>query len=34
VAQCALDWGMRYAEDRVQFGKPLISFPRVPTSSR
>jgi (2S)-methylsuccinyl-CoA dehydrogenase len=29
VAQSALDEGMRYAEDRKQFGKPLIAFPRV-----
>ncbi|WP_406855527.1 acyl-CoA dehydrogenase family protein [Alsobacter sp. KACC 23698] len=29
VAQSALDIGLRYAEERVQFGKPLISFPRV-----
>ncbi|PZX16639.1 (2S)-methylsuccinyl-CoA dehydrogenase [Palleronia aestuarii] len=29
VAQSALDAGMRYAEDRKQFGKPLIAFPRV-----
>nr|WP_306149613.1 MULTISPECIES: acyl-CoA dehydrogenase family protein [unclassified Roseibium] len=29
VAQSALDIGLRYAEDRVQFGKALISFPRV-----
>ncbi len=29
VAQSALDIGMRYAEERVQFGKPLIAFPRV-----
>jgi (2S)-methylsuccinyl-CoA dehydrogenase len=29
VAQSALDEGMKYAEDRKQFGKPLIEFPRV-----
>ncbi len=29
VAQSALDLGLRYAQDRVQFGKPLIDFPRV-----
>ncbi|MFB2530645.1 acyl-CoA dehydrogenase family protein [Paracoccus sp. p3-h83] len=29
VAQSALEVGMRYAEDRKQFGKPLIAFPRV-----
>ena len=29
VAQSALDVSMRYAEDRKQFGKPLIAFPRV-----
>ncbi|MEJ6404368.1 acyl-CoA dehydrogenase family protein [Yoonia sp. 2307UL14-13] len=29
VAQSALDEGMRYAEDRKQFGKALINFPRV-----
>ncbi|ETW11941.1 acyl-CoA dehydrogenase [Roseivivax marinus] len=29
VAQSALDLGMRYAQDRKQFGKPLIAFPRV-----
>jgi len=29
VAQCALELGMRYAQDRKQFGKPLIAFPRV-----
>ena len=29
VAQAALDEGMQYAEDRKQFGKPLIAFPRV-----
>ncbi|SIO52305.1 (2S)-methylsuccinyl-CoA dehydrogenase [Rhodovulum sp. ES.010] len=29
VAQSALDVGMQYAQDRKQFGKPLIAFPRV-----
>ena len=29
VAQSALDVSMAYAEDRKQFGKPLIAFPRV-----
>jgi (2S)-methylsuccinyl-CoA dehydrogenase len=29
VAQCALDLGLSYARDRMQFGKPLLAFPRV-----
>ncbi|GAW36844.1 acyl-CoA dehydrogenase [Roseovarius sp. A-2] len=29
VAQSALDVAMKYAQDRKQFGKPLIAFPRV-----
>ena len=29
VAQAAFDLGMRYAQERVQFGKKLIAFPRV-----
>lgn len=29
VAQSALDVSIQYAEDRKQFGKPLIAFPRV-----
>jgi (2S)-methylsuccinyl-CoA dehydrogenase len=29
VAQSAMDLGLRYALDRVQFGKPIWSFPRV-----
>ena len=29
VAQSAFELGLRYAKERVQFGKPLIKFPRV-----
>jgi (2S)-methylsuccinyl-CoA dehydrogenase len=29
VAQSALELGLRYAQERMQFGKPLIAFPRV-----
>ncbi|WP_038036297.1 acyl-CoA dehydrogenase family protein [Thermopetrobacter sp. TC1] len=29
VAQSALDLGLRYAEERIQFGRPIIDFPRV-----
>ncbi len=29
VAQSALDIGLQYAIDRIQFGKPIISFPRI-----
>jgi (2S)-methylsuccinyl-CoA dehydrogenase len=29
VAQSALDMGLRYAEERQQFGRALIAFPRV-----
>ena len=29
VAQSALDLGLRYSMERVQFGKPIIEFPRV-----
>jgi (2S)-methylsuccinyl-CoA dehydrogenase len=29
VAQNAMDLAMRYATERVQFGKPIIAFPRV-----
>ena len=29
VAQCALELGMDYAKDRVQFGKAIYGFPRV-----
>ena len=29
VAQCAFELGLRYAKDRIQFGKALINFPRV-----
>jgi len=29
VAQSALDLGLRYGTERIQFGKPIVSFPRV-----
>ncbi len=29
VAQSALELGLRYATERVQFGKPILEFPRV-----
>ncbi|CAA7611563.1 Acyl-CoA dehydrogenase [Candidatus Terasakiella magnetica] len=29
VAQCAMEIGLKYANDRVQFGKPIYQFPRV-----
>ena len=29
VAQNAFELGLRYAQDRVQFGSPLVTFPRV-----
>jgi len=29
VAQSALDVALQYANDRVQFGKPILAFPRV-----
>jgi (2S)-methylsuccinyl-CoA dehydrogenase len=29
VAQNALELGLRYAEERLQFGKPILAFPRV-----
>ena len=29
VAQSALDLGLRYGAERVQFGKPIVAFPRV-----
>ncbi|MCP5371029.1 MAG: acyl-CoA/acyl-ACP dehydrogenase [Hyphomicrobiales bacterium] len=29
VAQNAMELGQRYAKDRIQFGKPIYSFPRV-----
>ena len=29
VAQCAMELGLGYARQRVQFGRPIIAFPRV-----
>ncbi len=29
VAQCAMDLGLKYALERIQFGKPIYEFPRV-----
>ena len=29
VAQCAFELARRYAQERIQFGKPLMKFPRV-----
>ena len=29
VAQSAMETGLRYANERIQFGKPLIEFPRI-----
>jgi (2S)-methylsuccinyl-CoA dehydrogenase len=29
VAQAALDLGLRYGTERIQFGKPIVAFPRV-----
>ncbi|WP_425313745.1 acyl-CoA dehydrogenase family protein [Pseudovibrio exalbescens] len=29
VAEAALEVGLRYAQERMQFGKPLIAFPRI-----
>ena len=29
VAQCAMELGLKYARERLQFGKPIYAFPRV-----
>jgi (2S)-methylsuccinyl-CoA dehydrogenase len=29
VAQCAMELGLKYARERIQFGKPIYSFPRI-----
>ena len=29
VAQNAMELGLKYALDRLQFGRPIIDFPRV-----
>ncbi len=34
VAQCAMDLALKYALERIQFGKPIYSFPRVSKQDR
>ena len=29
VAQCALELGLKYARERIQFGQPIVNFPRI-----
>lgn len=29
VAQCAMELGLQYSQERIQFGKPIFEFPRV-----
>jgi (2S)-methylsuccinyl-CoA dehydrogenase len=29
VAQCAMELGLKYAKERIQFGKPIYAFPRI-----
>jgi (2S)-methylsuccinyl-CoA dehydrogenase len=29
VAQCAMELGLKYAQERIQFGQPIFNFPRV-----
>jgi (2S)-methylsuccinyl-CoA dehydrogenase len=29
VAQCAMELGLQYARERIQFGKPIYGFPRI-----
>ncbi|TDQ81363.1 (2S)-methylsuccinyl-CoA dehydrogenase [Dongia mobilis] len=29
VAQCAMELGLKYARERVQFGQPIYAFPRI-----
>jgi (2S)-methylsuccinyl-CoA dehydrogenase len=29
VAQCAFELGLSYASERIQFGRPIVQFPRV-----
>jgi (2S)-methylsuccinyl-CoA dehydrogenase len=29
VAQCAMELGLQYAKERIQFGKPIYAFPRI-----
>ncbi|MES1153182.1 MAG: acyl-CoA dehydrogenase family protein, partial [Dongia sp.] len=29
VAKCAMELGLKYAKERIQFGKPIYAFPRI-----
>jgi (2S)-methylsuccinyl-CoA dehydrogenase len=29
VGQCAMELGLKYAKERIQFGKPIYAFPRI-----
>jgi (2S)-methylsuccinyl-CoA dehydrogenase len=29
VAQCAMELGLKYARERIQFGQPIVNFPRI-----
>ena len=29
VAQCAMELGLKYARERIQFSQPIVNFPRI-----